>query len=252
MPPTPKINDQFWLDKAEKIINNSIDNLDKGISSLNTFLVALWGIYTAASIFTIAYLELDDTKLILYIILPHAILLLGRCLTIFGQLPVNIKFDPRAPELIEDAYRQTYWWKKFYLIVGIVFSVVATLVMIFVLTFSFIEKNNLKNKKFILDNRIKPNLQLHHSKEKQLFLLKAEIAPNTPIDISPILILNQKDTVLVDEENLISSSQGIINCEIIPPTKFKQIKMIAKISWYNRTENVLKSLEKSINVGNSQ
>lgn len=112
-----KINDQYWLDLAEKLVTDASGIRNSAADKLASTITWFWTIYTAAVTIgaTLARLAIPVPVLVVGA-LPSLILVLAYWFAIRAQMPVDISFDPRAPDDIREAYtaavRQKAAWLK--------------------------------------------------------------------------------------------------------------------------------------------
>ncbi len=239
-----KINDQFWFDKSEGIINNSITNLDKGIAQLNTYIVAIWVIYSGASIFSLDYFEVTNKVLLMMVLLPHVFLLLGRWFITQAQLPVTIAFDPRVPDDIENSYKQTYSVKVKCLRKANIITLIATALVVITLTYSFKKKFEQKNIKFQLEQKIKPDFFYEVLQKEKCIVFTGEMPAKTTIDLEFSITSSKEDKVLYAfKDSRISDSKGIVNYNFALP-KAVSGTILLKCSWLEK--NVRKSIIKYV------
>lgn len=103
----PKIDDQFWFNYSEKLINESHDNANESAKKLQNLILWLWGIYTTYSVIGTKLQESHYPFYVtLSIVFTSLILIVVYWGTVWVQMPVKTSFDPRSPEEIEKAYKK--------------------------------------------------------------------------------------------------------------------------------------------------
>lgn len=112
-----KINDQYWLDLAEKLVSDASGVRNTAAEKLASTITWFWTIYTAAVTIGATFAKLAIPLPVLVLgALPSLILVLAYWFAIRAQMPVDISFDPRAPDDIRAAYtaavRQKAAWLK--------------------------------------------------------------------------------------------------------------------------------------------
>ncbi|MEO0525936.1 MAG: hypothetical protein AAFZ89_01850 [Bacteroidota bacterium] len=240
--PTPKVKDQFWFDMSAKIINESISTLDKGLAKLDAYITALWVIYTTASIFSIKYLKLLENDFYWFILIPHLLLLLGRCFVVLSQMPIRMDLVVNAPVLIKKSYVRVFERKRISLLIGSIFALLGTIAVIITLTYSFQKNNQLKNLEYGKANRVSPDLIVNHLKSSDNLIFTAEITPKTKSEITISAVNKNNDTTHKDTLNRISTQNGTIHGEFkLPEKDYQQIKI--NIKWIDINQN---NIEKSL------
>jgi len=107
-PIKPKIDDQFWFNYSEKLINESHINADEAAKKLQNLILWLWGIYTSYSVVGSSLQESNYSFIVaILIVLASVSLILVYWGTVWVQMPVETSFDPRSPDEIEEAYKKT-------------------------------------------------------------------------------------------------------------------------------------------------
>jgi hypothetical protein len=101
----PKINDQYWFDYSQKVVDKAIESRDQAGAKLQTLAVWLWSIYTAAAgigiVLTRKNLSLEATALIA---LGSVGIISVYWAAVWVQMPVVSNFDPRSPDEIQASY----------------------------------------------------------------------------------------------------------------------------------------------------
>ncbi|MBI4965024.1 MAG: hypothetical protein HY913_17245 [Desulfomonile tiedjei] len=122
----PKIDDRYWFTYSEKLIGKAQESRDQAAEKIQKLVIWLWGIYTAGAAVGFALsgkaLSLWPTILIAA---ASAFLIAVYWGTIWVQVPVVAKFDPRAPADIREAYNACVVAKAWRLKVTLFLSVLA-------------------------------------------------------------------------------------------------------------------------------
>ena len=130
----PKIDDAYWFDYSENLINQHLQSRNEAADKLQNLVLWLWGIYTTLSSVGFALSEKDistDTKIL--IACGSAALIIVYWLTVWAQMPVLLKFDPRSPTQIKKAYVKSVTTKSRRLNITIFFSLIASIMVIWAL-----------------------------------------------------------------------------------------------------------------------
>jgi hypothetical protein len=101
----PKIDDQFWFDYSEKMVNSAVEQRDQAAYKIQTLVTWLWGIYTASAAVGFALsgkgLSLWPT---LTIASASAALIGVYWATVWVVTPALGQFDPRSPDDIREDF----------------------------------------------------------------------------------------------------------------------------------------------------
>ena len=125
--PAPKVDDQFWFDYSESLVNNAILRRDTAAQKIQELAVWLWGIFSAYAVVALSLTEVSlDTAEQAFIAATSALLFLVYWLAVWVQMPSEIQFDPRSPELISEAYVTSIRQKNRRLLTTLFFSIVAS------------------------------------------------------------------------------------------------------------------------------
>ena len=139
----PKINDQYWFDYSEKLITNGQEVLDNAVVKIQSFVLWLWGIYTASTAIGFALsgkeLALCTT---LFIASPSVLLIMTYACTVWVQAPVLMKFDPRSPDDIKIVYSKNIEQKSERIKLTIILLVIAAIMVSFAIIVASIAKPN--------------------------------------------------------------------------------------------------------------
>lgn len=207
----PKVDDQFWFDYSEKLINSSPEKIDSAAKKLQNLIVWLWGIFTTYSVIGIKLEESHyDTWVTIVIILTSASLIFVYWGTAWAQMPIGITFDPRVPLKIEEGYTDIIIKKKFRLTIALAGSLIATLMV----TLSLV----------LMSTNAKNSQVSEESDSLNKILYK---------ELEPIYIYFKKGAILAKEpQNL-----NILN-EIFSEKKNKNNRYIIKVIGFSSTETV--------------
>lgn len=216
----PKINDQFWFDYSEKLINESHTNADKAAEKLQNLILWLWGIYTTYCVIGSSLQESQYPFWMTFlIVLSSVFLILVYGGTVWIQIPVKTSFDPRSPDDIKEAYKTILFNKivrfkiTFCLVLISIIMVSLSLVLI-----STIPKNNNKYDIPVSENICKPINNTEYIFSKQL----------APIYIyfDRGLIFPKNNDSLVDLENIFTQKINKNNKYIIKITGFSSTEVV--------------------------
>jgi hypothetical protein len=217
----PKINDQFWFDYSEKLINESHTNADKAAEKLQNLILWLWGIYTTYCVVGSSLQESQYSFWMTFlIVLSSVFLILVYGGTVWIQIPVKTSFDPRSPDDIKEAYKIILLNKIFRFKITFFFVVISIImVSLSLVLISIIPKNNNDIHKVLISEDIhKPENNIEYVFSKQL---------------DPIYIYFDKGLILQKEND------SLVNLENIFTQKInKNNKYIIKITGFSSTEVV--------------
>lgn len=106
-PIKPKIDDAYWFKLSEDMVSKASEARDLAAGKLQSMALWLWGIFTpgAGIGFPLAGKVLPFEAKVL-IVAASAALIAVYWATVWVQMPVSIKFDPRSPTQIKRAYVQ--------------------------------------------------------------------------------------------------------------------------------------------------
>jgi hypothetical protein len=101
----PKVDDTYWFSLSEDLVTKSLGIHEAAAARIQTLVLWLWGIYTAA---TGVGVGLAGRALPLWALLiiaaASAVLIAVYWATTWVQAPVEVEFDPRSPDEIMDAF----------------------------------------------------------------------------------------------------------------------------------------------------
>ena len=122
----PSIDDEFWFNWSKSHIEGALERRQQAFAKLQNLVLWLRGIYTsfAAVGFTLSNKSLDLWPAIL-IALASGLLIAVYWATVWGQLPVSTKFDPRSPTDIQRAHHTSISTKDHRLRIALGMSVIA-------------------------------------------------------------------------------------------------------------------------------
>lgn len=137
----PKIDDLYWFNYSEKIVNNAVENQDKAAGKLQNLALWFWGIYTAYAAvgFVLSKKQLEFWTTF-WIAAASASLIAVYWSTVWVQMPILVAFDPRSPTDIKQAYTSTVEAKSFRLKVTLLLSVLAAIMVSLSLIISSVAK----------------------------------------------------------------------------------------------------------------
>jgi hypothetical protein len=202
----PKIDDQFWFDMSEDMVKGGLTRLDQAIDRLRTLLLWAYGIYAASSIFTIEFKNLTEPYILVILASPYIFLLLAYWQTHVGQNPVSVNFDPRSPDLIRNAYLESYKKKRSSLNLSVFLSFLGITILSLALMAAFILKNEKKDEPYIKE-RVQKNgttnevyLTGYFPKDSLLTIILEKI----------YIGKSNSDSIVRADESVLNSSVGII------------------------------------------
>jgi hypothetical protein len=99
---TQMVDDQFWLQYAADHVKAAVEARDTAANKIDTYLVAIWAIYTGVFTAGVAFrLISTDFSIIIIMVLPVAIIPIARFLCLSVQLPPLVEFHENIPADIE-------------------------------------------------------------------------------------------------------------------------------------------------------
>lgn len=148
--PRPLIDDGFWFERSKDMVQGASTKRTEASGKLQTTIGWFWTIYAAAAVVGVSFSEKDfELWTSLLIVLPIPFLVAGYWLAGWAQIPINVQFDPRAPDEIKAAHefsakekRQRLNWATIASLLG------AGAVVIAILTASLVEPDPNKSAGF--------------------------------------------------------------------------------------------------------
>lgn len=101
----PLIDDDYWFEYSKKLMDEGAKGSSEIAKKFQTLVAWLWPIYTAGAAvgFPLADKRLAPGTTGL-IVLASAAMILVYWLTVWMQVPVRVRFDPRIPQEIRNTY----------------------------------------------------------------------------------------------------------------------------------------------------
>ncbi len=123
------VNDAFWLAFAKDYVSKAISSRDDAAAKLETFLTAIWAIYTPLLAAGIAFDLISDNIISrIFMSLPVLIVPFARFVCIDVQLPVSVEFFPNEVNSIEfDCYAKVLKNKSYKLKWAVFSTIIAIL-----------------------------------------------------------------------------------------------------------------------------
>jgi hypothetical protein len=260
---SPKlVNDEFWLKWAYDLINTSPGNIDKQIARINTYIAALYTLYTGSSIVAATTKGITDWWSVLLLALPYVPLLFGQFLGNAEVFTIGSNLDPRVPDTIVPAYVDIFNQKlkslksiKVTAFLGVTFMTIA-----FIYTFAL--KNKALNTSAPKENGFALAVAKEDAKTQQLevtgyFRSKSQLKfyvsgnykrvgkPDTTVRQPPSFRLNTPSGEFMTsfQVSLITSFPG--KTKTTPPVSATATKYSLKVEWTDTLTNI-HSLEKTI------
>lgn len=96
------VNDAFWLKYAADHVTNAVTSRDDAANKIDTYLAAIWAIYTGVLTAGIVFHQIADNLWQIGIMaLPVLILPIARFYCLNVLLPPSVRFYPNIPDSIE-------------------------------------------------------------------------------------------------------------------------------------------------------
>jgi hypothetical protein len=148
--PRPLVDDAFWFERSKEMVQGAATKRTEAAGKLQTTIGWFWTIYAAAAVVGVSFSDKNfDLWTSLLIVLPVPFLVAGYWLAGWAQVPINVQFDPRAPDEIKAAHVASATKKRERLKWATILSAVgAGAVTIAILTASLIEPNTTKTAGF--------------------------------------------------------------------------------------------------------
>jgi hypothetical protein len=103
--PRPLIDDAFWFERSKDMVLGASTKRSEAGGKLQTTIGWFWTIYAAAAVVGVSFSDKDfDLWASLLIVLPIPFLVTAYWLAGWAQIPINVEFDPRAPDEIQAAH----------------------------------------------------------------------------------------------------------------------------------------------------
>jgi outer membrane protein OmpA-like peptidoglycan-associated protein len=194
--PVPKINDSFWFDYSEKLVNSAQENRGKAAEKTKEFVKWLWPIYTAGTAigFGLSGKALPIWANVL-IAVAGAALIFVYWSTLYIELPRVVEFDPRSPTEIKAAYKVVILSKQKWLRISMIASLVAAFLVSLALMFASTLKaekpllHDMKASITMVNNTLKLAVTASVGKAEQVFLTVRPIKSDPCIaGIGPLLL----------------------------------------------------------------
>lgn len=228
----PKIDDQFWFDYSEKLINTSHSNTDEAAKKLQNLVLWLWGIYTTYAAVGSSLQESSYPWFVtLLISLASVSLIVVYWGTSWVQMPVKTIFDTRSPDDIKDAYVTITNSKNRRFTITLYLSFLAAfMVSLALVLMSMNAKEKINNYEFIASTEKVNNIKV---------VSITAYVPN--IEKVNLKVLDNNKTIIEDLK-IIPTKDGIVQTNI--PIK-QSSNYTAIIEWHNKGTNI--QLSKKIN-----
>ncbi len=109
--PTPLqdllVNDRYWLGRARGMLDQSIRGRDEAAARLTSGVGWLWTVYTGATLVSVALGKEPLPGWVLGVLVAPALLLVAAyTLATWAALPVEVAFDPRVVEEVQQVHEQ--------------------------------------------------------------------------------------------------------------------------------------------------
>jgi len=140
-PVVPKIDDAYWFKYSEEIVAGAQQKREAAAEAIQKLVVWLWGIYTASAAvgFTLSGKEFSFWPAVI-IAAASGSLIIVYWGTVWVQVPIPLKFDPRSPTEIESAYNKSVAIKSRRLSITLFASVIAAIMVSFALIVASVSK----------------------------------------------------------------------------------------------------------------
>jgi hypothetical protein len=95
------VNDAFWLQYAADHVTNAVKSRDDAAAKVDTYLAAIWTIYTGVLTAAVVFHQVSDNLCTLVLLaLPVLILPIARYLCLQVAIPPQVEFYETSPESI--------------------------------------------------------------------------------------------------------------------------------------------------------
>lgn len=130
------VNDAFWLQYAADHVTNAVKSRDDAAAKVDTYLAAIWTIYTGVLTAAVVFHQVsDDLFTLILLALPVLILPIARYLCLQVAIPPQVEFYETSPEsirstlydkVLEEKIKRLQWAK-----IGAAVSAVSIAVSLF-------------------------------------------------------------------------------------------------------------------------
>jgi hypothetical protein len=112
------VNDRYWLGRARGMLDHAIRGLDDAAAKLASGVGWLWTVYTGAALVGAALRTQPLPAWVVGVLVAPALLLVAAYgLAVWAMLPIEVAFDPRVVQQIQQAHvhasglkQQRLWW----------------------------------------------------------------------------------------------------------------------------------------------
>src|ERR1700691_514030 len=125
-PVVPKVDARYWFNYSEGIVTKALDGRDQAAAKIQNLVIWLWLVYTTYTAVGFALSTKQIPAGIKVMIALTSMALVGvYWVTVWVQMPIVVRFDPRSPTDIAAAYTMALRSKAKRLEITLILSLVA-------------------------------------------------------------------------------------------------------------------------------
>lgn len=146
------VNDKYWLGFAKTQIDESNTTVNEASAKLTNLITVFWGIYVAAFSIGSITSDLDESLLVIVLlILPIPLLILAHWSSVRAGLPIFMRIDPRIPKEVKNHFRVSMRKKKIRLLIASSITFVSALsIAVALVQSNFLNKKSKQSTRIVL------------------------------------------------------------------------------------------------------
>ncbi len=261
-----RIDKYYWLNKGFEMVDGGLSRVHKQISTVNTYINGLLGIYVLATVIDAIYSEIDSVVMLLIVIAPVLIVKIAAFYGNISVIPEAKSFYPDSAQSSEATYYQFLRDARAHLTKLKKFAAWSTGILLSVLVIvtwltveskqkAYMENNELiKTKKTLATTKasldsIKKlatyNFNAKYLKNVKKLLLEGTFPENSAVEV--LLFDVNHDTINKPEHLLIGGSGRLYHSMILNSKPEKLDKVIVKFS-YSTLDGDKRTITKNVPV----
>lgn len=207
-PIRPKIDNRYWFAYSETLVGKAQESRDQAAEKLQKLVAWLWGIYTAGAAVGFA---LSGKTLSLWptvvIAAASAFLIAVYWCTIWVQVPVVAKFDPRSPGDIREAYNACVVAKNRRLKITLFLSVLAAFMVSLALLVASVSQGQKSEVQAFAAT-------IHADGDKRTLSITGEVGKTKKVKVHVQPIISGKESGKRSELVLIPTDSGLLQTSL--------------------------------------
>jgi hypothetical protein len=229
-----KTFDEFWLDKGQDLVTNTIKNLNQHLTNYRIYLDALTGLYLLGGATAQAFYQ--STNLIVYLcfIIPMVFVQIGRYRISVGQKVDLEGLDIRSPIKINDAHNKLVLSLKMGIDRAKSAMFYATVLVVIGAAVGMYNLN--------IDNKLKEEEKMVKEREKELVKMDDEILKDAKKSQKLEFSLSEKKVLIMDAKFIEPTTVQIIAINEAKDTLKKEVVAPANTSFkyqLNKIEEII-------------